>query len=80
MSLLIKHQSFYHVETSQLICRTNQLTDFNLMATLSFNELNLPESSVLKIFMAIIWSTPESVWAVKIHKLNTLLDSRTAVI
>ena len=33
------------------------------MATLSFNELNLPESSVIvsQIFMAIIWSTPESV-------------------
>ena len=63
MSLLIKHQSFYHVETSQLIYRTNQLTDFNLMATLSFNELNLPESSVIvsQIFMVIIWSTPESV-------------------
>ena len=56
MSLLIKHQSFYHVETSQLIYRTNQLTDFNLMATLSFNELNLPESSVIvsQIFMVII--------------------------
>ena len=63
MSLLIKHQSFYHVETSQLIYRTNQLTDFNLVATLSFNELNLPESSVIvsQIFMVIIWSTPESV-------------------
>ena len=27
------------IETSQLICRANQLTDFYMMATLAFNEL-----------------------------------------
>ena len=29
------------IETSQLICRANQLTGFYMMATLAFNELNM---------------------------------------
>ena len=37
--LLIKRQSCHHTETSQLICRANQLTGFYMMATLAFNEL-----------------------------------------
>ena len=41
LDLLIKRQSFHHTETSQLICRANQLTGFYMMATLSFNELNI---------------------------------------
>ena len=36
---LIKRQNFHHVETSQLICRANQLIDFYMMGTLAFNEL-----------------------------------------
>ena len=36
---IIKRQSCHHIETSQLICPTNQLTGFYLMATLAFNEL-----------------------------------------
>ena len=38
---LIKRQSCRHIETSQLICRANQLTSFYMMATLAFNELML---------------------------------------
>ena len=30
-----------HIETSQLICRANELTGFYMMATLAFNELML---------------------------------------
>ena len=37
---LIKRQNCHHIETSQLICKTNQLTGFYMMATLKFNELN----------------------------------------
>ena len=36
---LIKRKSYHHTETSQLICRANQLTGFYMMATLEFNEL-----------------------------------------
>ena len=39
LDLLIKRESFHHTETSQLICRANQLTGFYMIATLSFNEL-----------------------------------------
>ena len=35
----LKRQSYRHIETSQLICRANQLTGFYMMATLAFNEL-----------------------------------------
>ena len=35
----IKRQSYYYIETSQLIWRANQLTGFYMMATLAFNEL-----------------------------------------
>ena len=37
---LIKPQSCFHIEISQLICRANQLTGFYMMTTLGFNELN----------------------------------------
>ena len=37
---IIKRQSWHHIETSQLICRANQLTGFYMMPTLTFNELN----------------------------------------
>ena len=37
---LIKRQSCHHIETSQLICRANQLTGFYMMTTLAFNELS----------------------------------------
>ena len=37
----IKRQSYYYIETSQLIWRANQLTGFYMMATLAFNELVL---------------------------------------
>ena len=36
---LIKCQSFRQIETSQLICRANRLTDFYMNATLVLNEL-----------------------------------------
>ena len=35
----IKSQSCHHIESSQLICRANQLTGFYMMVTLAFNEL-----------------------------------------
>ena len=35
----LKRQSCHHIENSQLICRTNQLTGFYMMATLAFNKL-----------------------------------------
>ena len=38
----MKRQSCHHIETSQLICRANQLTGFYLMITLTFNELINP--------------------------------------
>ena len=37
---------FPHIETSQLICCANQLTDFHMRATLVFNGLN---SSKIKL-------------------------------
>ena len=37
--LHIKRQSSYPIETSQMICRANQLAGFYMMATLTFNEL-----------------------------------------
>ena len=36
---LMKQQSYRHIETSQLICRTDQFTDFDMMTTLAFNLL-----------------------------------------
>ena len=39
LTQLIKHQSCHHIETSQLICRANQLTGLYMMLTLAFNEL-----------------------------------------
>ena len=38
---LIKRQSCHHIESSQLICTTNQLTGFYVMATSAFKKLNL---------------------------------------
>ena len=38
-SWIIKRQGYHHIETSQLICRANQLTGFYMMATLAFDEL-----------------------------------------
>ena len=34
-----KHQNCHIIETSHLICRSNQLTGFYMIATLAFNEL-----------------------------------------
>ena len=39
ITLLIKHQSCHHIETSQLICPVNQLVGFYMIAALVFNEL-----------------------------------------
>ena len=39
VSYLLKRQSCYHIETSQLICSANQLTSFYMMTTSVFNEL-----------------------------------------
>ena len=36
---LIKRESSRHIETSQLICRANQLTVFYIIAALACNEL-----------------------------------------
>ena len=36
----IKHQSCHYIETSQLICRANQLTRFYVMGTSAFNGLS----------------------------------------
>ena len=48
-SYLIKHQSCYHRETSQLTCSANQLTGFYMMATLAFNELVMLQKLNVKI-------------------------------
>ena len=40
LNYFIKRQSCHHIETSQLICSANQLTGFNMMLTLAFNELS----------------------------------------
>ena len=39
LTSLIRRQSCHHIETSQLICKANQLTGFYMMATYAFNEL-----------------------------------------
>ena len=44
MALTLIQGSCHHIETSQLICRANQLTGFYMMATLAFNELILLQS------------------------------------
>ena len=36
--LLHQNAKVYHIETSQLICRDCQLTDFYVMETLALNE------------------------------------------
>ena len=41
-------------ETSQLICRANQLTGFYMMATLAFNEL------ILKYQWIVLWKQQDS--------------------
>ena len=38
-SLTHWHQSCYHIETSQLICKANQLTGFYMIVNLAFSEL-----------------------------------------
>ena len=35
----MKRQSCHHLETSQLICKANQLTGFYMRTTLAFDEL-----------------------------------------
>ena len=47
-------QSWHHIETSQLICRANQLTGFHIMATLAFNELMLINPVTNKCFLIMI--------------------------
>ena len=42
---LIKRQSCHHIETSQLVCRADQLTGFFMMATSTFSN-----SSKFQIF------------------------------
>ena len=42
------HESCHHIETSQLICKANQLTGFYMMATLPFNELSNTEAELKK--------------------------------
>ena len=37
----MKRKSCHHIETSQLICRTNQLAGVYMMATLVFNVSNM---------------------------------------
>ena len=54
LNWIIKHQSCHHIETSQLICRINQLTGFYRMATLGFNELK-QFSLVKKIYFSKIY-------------------------
>ena len=44
LKLPIKCQSFPHIETSLLICTTNQLTGFYMKAILVFNGLNVLET------------------------------------
>ena len=53
---LIKRQSCYHIETSQLICSANCLTGFYMMATLVFNEL-MEEYSFRCLSAFYTWAT-----------------------
>ena len=46
---LIKHQSSHHAETSQLICRGNQLNGFYMVVTLAFNQLMALNGFINKI-------------------------------
>ena len=41
LTKLTQRLSCHHIETSQLICRVNELTGFYTMATLAFNESTL---------------------------------------
>ena len=42
LQYLIKHESCHNLETSQMICKANQLTGSYMKATLAFNELMRP--------------------------------------
>ena len=53
---LVKNQSCHYIETSQLICRANQLTVFYMIATLSFNELSIYLSNLSYILSILISS------------------------
>ena len=44
LKLPTKCQCFPHIETSLLICTTNQLTGFYMKAILAFNGLNVLET------------------------------------
>ena len=48
MNLPIKHQCCLHIETSQLICIANQLTGFDMRATLVFNGLTFVRSEIIR--------------------------------
>ena len=50
---IIQRQRCHHIETSQLICRTNQLTGFYMMATLAFNNLTYRDCHYAPYFMFI---------------------------
>ena len=50
-SWLIKRQSCHHIETSQLICRANQLTGFYMVATLALNELQVDSGRQKKLVL-----------------------------
>ena len=51
---LIKHQSCHHIETTQLICSANHLTDFYMVTTLTFNELIMYSNADLKISLYVL--------------------------
>ena len=55
------------METSQLICRANQLTGFNMRETLAFNGLSLPRENIwilMTRWLNNIWVliTPDIFW------------------
>ena len=54
---LIKHQSYYHIETSQLICRANQLTGFHMMAALASNDFKTNRNKIFKVYYwnILVW-------------------------
>ena len=49
----MKHQRCYHKETSQMICRANQLTGFYMMRSLALNELILDLQNHLIVTLII---------------------------
>ena len=72
----IKRQSCYPIETSQLICRANQLTGLYKIATLAFNELMTDTSAgciILDCYFVIYFLPvyPGNIYLCKVNNRDT---------